>query len=93
MGRIVSASCLCGFMVRKMFLGGGFLNFQTHDGQPALCDACGAFQVLNYMDNDVRCPECGGVVRFYINPAPDALYPCPVCSQRTLHFAHAGMWD
>src|SRR5258708_36278165 len=73
MGAGLRAACPCGFKAGGLMVGGGMLNFRTSCGAPALCDACGALAVLNYLEHDPRCPECGGSVRFYSNPALQAL--------------------
>jgi len=69
MGQILQATCPCGFDSTKLFLGGGMMNFTTYCGAPALCDSCGAFLVLNYLDPNPRCGDCKGTVRFYNDPA------------------------
>jgi hypothetical protein len=44
------------------------LNYKTYCGAPALCESCGAFSVLNYLEDDPRCDTCGGTARFYDDP-------------------------
>jgi hypothetical protein len=69
MGTILVASCSCGFASGDFFAGGGMLNFTTYCGAPALCEACGAFSILNYLDANPSCSQCSGSVRFYNDPA------------------------
>jgi DNA-directed RNA polymerase subunit M/transcription elongation factor TFIIS len=67
MGSIFKASCPCGFRSDSLFLGGGFKNFETYCGAPALCTSCGSLTVINYLEENPRCRNCGGPVRFYNN--------------------------
>jgi len=69
MGAGLRAVCPCGFTADGLFVGGGMLNFKTYCGAPALCESCGALDVLNYLEDDPRCEKCGGTVRFYSDPA------------------------
>lgn len=67
MGSILNATCPCGFSSGGL-VGGGFMSFQTYCGAPAICESCGAFNFLNYLEDDPRCEQCGGTVRFYNDP-------------------------
>ncbi len=44
-------------------------DFGTVLNAPALCRACGEFLILNYLEGEQRCPECGGEVTFYNDPS------------------------
>lgn len=69
MGSGLRATCSCGFTENGLFVGGGMTNFMTYCGAPGLCDTCGTFGVLNYLEDAPRCAECGGAVRFYNDSA------------------------
>jgi ribosomal protein L37AE/L43A len=43
-------------------------SFMEFCGAPALCQACGIFQVANYLDKQAICRDCGGPVTFYDDP-------------------------
>jgi predicted RNA-binding Zn-ribbon protein involved in translation (DUF1610 family) len=58
MGSIVAARCPCGFDVR-MPLGGGIRSHERLAAFPALCRACGGFQVVNAKQTPLACPGCG----------------------------------
>jgi len=49
-------------------MGGGFRNFNEFCGGPALCNNCGTFAQLNYLEDDPRCEKCGHEVTFYDSP-------------------------
>jgi hypothetical protein len=68
MGTMVQALCQCGFESGILGFGGGWSNFTTYCGAPALCQACGALQVANYLDESSRCARCGGPVVYYDDP-------------------------
>jgi hypothetical protein len=68
-------------------------NFKTYCGAPALCESCGAFRVLNYLEDAPRCKTCGGSVRFYrdaelqgqvaaMDPSPPAVFSWNVAGKR-----------
>jgi DNA-directed RNA polymerase subunit RPC12/RpoP len=64
MGNTLRATCKCGF--KKEFLGGGgFHNFQTFCGAPGYCETCKKFVLGNYLDSNVKCPDCGKKFKFY----------------------------
>jgi len=68
-GSIVAAACPCGFDVR-LPLGGGIRTFRTLAQFPALCHACGGFQVVNLCEAPLRCPACGSAeVAAYDDPS------------------------
>ncbi len=70
MGAGLRASCSnCSFIADGLMVGGGMRTFETYCVAPALCESCGAFSVLNYLEDDPRCPTCRGTVRFYSDPA------------------------
>ena len=74
MGSVIQARCPCGFESGQIFAGGGFKNFEQVDAAPALCMTCMQLVVMNYYDNDSKCPSCGERVTFYKDPklqAPD----------------------
>jgi len=79
MGALLMAQCPCGFSSGTIGVGGGMLNFTTYCGAPARCVVCGAFNVVNYLDSAPQCPQCGGDVQFYDDPAlqtpPDPAMP------------------
>ena len=68
MGQILSAWCECGFGASNLWVGGGRHSFQSYCGVPALCKACQAFGVYNYLDFNPKCGRCGGKVSFYNEP-------------------------
>ena len=59
MGSILKARCPCGFDV-PMMLGGGMRSHEELCAFPALCGACGGFQVVNLLSRSLRCLGCGG---------------------------------
>lgn len=72
MGTILAAGCSCGFSSGDFFAGGGTLSFTTFCGAPALCETCSAISILNYLDDNPSCSQCGGSVRFYNDPTLQA---------------------
>ncbi len=69
MGTIIKAICKCGFESENIFAGGGFVSFRTTCIAPAVCVHCAKFLVLNYIEKDPECPECGKKVTFYDDPS------------------------
>ena len=65
MGSMVQGQCQCGFESEILGFGGGRSNFTTYCGAPALCEACGALQVANYLDKSSRCEHCRGPIIYY----------------------------
>ena len=43
-------------------------NFETIDEEPAYCEKCKALVVVNYKDENPRCPTCYGECTFYNDP-------------------------
>ncbi len=70
MGTIIEATCECGYSSGEIWQGAGMLTFTTQDMEPAFCEKCRKVIVLNYMEDDPRCPsECEGEPRFYNDPS------------------------
>ena len=60
MGTILIASCPCGFKPKPIYAGGGMMErFRYICQAPAACLKCKRLLVLNYWDDDVKCPKCG----------------------------------
>jgi hypothetical protein len=68
-GTILKAGCPCGFHVDNIMAGGGMGNFETFCAVPAYCAACKKLEILNYLDDDVKCQGCAGKVVFYNDPS------------------------
>ncbi len=67
MGNTLRASCKCGFKM-EFIAGGGFSSFQHFCGAPAYCKKCNKFVLANYLDPNVKCPDCGKKLTFYNDP-------------------------
>ena len=68
MGNLLIAHCPCGFK-HSAGVGGGFLNHDTIDNEPALCPACDNFSIQNYIAKNHGCAKCGSRVVFYNDPS------------------------
>jgi ferredoxin len=69
MGRMVDASCDCGYRLEWMALGGGFANSAFYDGFPYHCADCTEIVVVNALDANATCNRCGGCsLRSYSDP-------------------------
>jgi len=67
-GNLLIAHCPCGFK-HSAGVGGGFLNHDTIDNEPALCPACDNFSIQNYIAKNHGCAKCGSRVVFYNDPS------------------------
>jgi predicted RNA-binding Zn-ribbon protein involved in translation (DUF1610 family) len=81
MGAIVVGTCKkCGYEI-KFLQGGGMMNFQKIDMEPAYCSTCRSLTIENYKEIQVKCQKCGKPVVFYNDPSlsksytPDLKYP------------------
>jgi hypothetical protein len=62
---MIEAKCRCGFESGTIMQGGGMLNFETIDYEPAICLKCKKFLVLNYKIKNQKCPDCNTEIVFY----------------------------
>ena len=69
MGRIIQASCECGYESEHLFIGSGFLDM-NHDRYlaPAVCFNCHKISEKNYLAKYPRCPSCRKKIIFYNDP-------------------------
>ena len=85
MGNIIEAKWKCGFKSQPIHQGGGFMNFQVIDMEPAICLKCRTLLILNYKKKDQKCPKCGATAVFYNDkslqrdqsPKIETLESCP----------------
>ena len=68
MGLIIGAHCNCGFN-EKFDFGSNLLDFHENCLVPAICLHCDKFQVINYLDNDPCCIDCGSKITPYNDPS------------------------
>jgi hypothetical protein len=68
MGLILGAQCKCGFNQQFDF-GSNLIDFHENCFVPAICLNCNKFQVINYLDNDSCCIDCGSEITPYNDPS------------------------
>ena len=68
MGLILGAHCNCGFN-EKFDFGSSLFDFDNNCFAPAICKHCNKFQIINYLENEPYCMDCGGHVVFYNDPS------------------------
>jgi predicted RNA-binding Zn-ribbon protein involved in translation (DUF1610 family) len=86
MGRILDASCDCGYRADNLWVGGGMLNYEHYSGYPAICESCSFFAVLKEKVEKHICSQCGGSMVFFDDPSlrrlKDGFYSSEICEAR-----------
>ena len=59
MGSLQLRRCKCGYEETFM-IGGGMANFTTFCAFPSLCKMCKNVVGINLLEEDQKCPSCGG---------------------------------
>jgi hypothetical protein len=99
-GGIVSHQHLCQFPVKCLECGAE--SVANLEDEPVACSRCGRATPVPFDDPAVaspRTPESGIVFAWHVHrlerdvELTDGPYPCPLCGERTMHFAERGMWD
>jgi ribosomal protein S27E len=68
MGLILGAHCNCGFD-QKFDFGSNLFDFSDHCLAPAICTHCNKFQIINYLEDEPFCIDCGHHTVFYNDPS------------------------
>ena len=68
MGIILEAHCNCGFN-KEFDFGSNLLDFNDNCLAPAICQHCNKFQIINYLEHEPYCIDCGSHIVFYNDPS------------------------
>lgn len=58
MGTIIQAECKQCQLSKKLFLGGGMMDFKTNSPFPFACHNCDSLVKINLFDEHYYCPKC-----------------------------------
>jgi predicted RNA-binding Zn-ribbon protein involved in translation (DUF1610 family) len=68
MGDLINALCPCLFNKENLEFAVGPSRGIGYFGYPALCASCSQLIIQNYLEENPKCPKCGGNILFYDDP-------------------------